>query len=56
MLFILSKNVFSSVRYLNFCPDFFGHAAKQLDKKDKDDLKVYDVINWEINNYNTHIL
>ena len=24
---------FLGLRYLNFCPDFFGHEGKQLDKK-----------------------
>ena len=27
--------LFSSLRYLNFCPDFFGHVEKRLDKKAK---------------------
>ena len=35
---------FLGLRYLNFCPDFFGHEGKQLD-----------VLNWEANNYKTHI-
>ena len=44
------------LRYLNFCPDLFGHVGKQLDNKAKFDFNMYDVINWKINNYNTHIV
>ena len=38
-----------------FCPDFFGHGEKRLDKKAKVYSKIYDVTNWETNSYNTHI-
>ena len=38
-----------------FCPGFFGHIGKWLDKKVKVSFKIYDVIYWEINNCNTHI-
>ena len=44
-----------SLKYLNIFPDFFSHIGKPLDKKAKVDIKFYDVIKWEINNYNTHI-
>ena len=44
---------FSSLRNLNFCPDFFGHVEKRLDKKAKVNFTIYNVINWETNNYNT---
>ena len=40
---------------LNFCRGSFGHARKRLDKKTKVNFKVYDLTNWETNNYNTHI-
>ena len=40
---------------LDFCPDFFRHVGKWLDKKAKVYFKIYVVINWEINNYNRHI-
>ena len=33
----------------------FGQVAKQLDQKDKVNLRFYDVIAWLINNCNTHI-
>ena len=38
-------------RYLNFCPDFCGHAGKQLDKKTMINFKIYDVKNWITKNY-----
>ena len=55
MLFISPENLFSFLRYLNFCPDLFGHAEKLLDKKAKVNLKIYKVTNRETNNYNTHL-
>ena len=42
-------------RLLN-CLDFFGHVGKQRDQKNKGIFKIYDVINWKTNNYNTYIL
>ena len=38
-----------------FCPDFCGLAGKRLDKKGKVNLKIYDVADWETNNYNIHV-
>ena len=55
MLYISSRNLFSFLRYLNFCLDLFGHVGKLLDKKANVYLKIYDIINWEKNNCNTHI-
>ena len=55
MLSISTKKLFSLLRFLNFCPDFFGHVGKRFDKKAKVNFKIYDVINWETNKYNTHI-
>ena len=54
MLFISSKMLFSLLRCLCFCPGFFGHVRKWLDKKAKVDSKVYDVTEWETNNYNKY--
>ena len=48
------ESFFLLLRYLNFCPDFFGHVGKRLDKKTKVNFKIY-VIYWEANNYNTNI-
>ena len=47
------KNAFyftlkSSFRFFRFF-FFFDHLGKRLDK-------IYDVIHWETNNYNTHIV
>ena len=38
-----------------FVLTFFGHVGKWLDKKAKVNFKLYDVRNWETNNYNAHI-
>ena len=43
MFFISCQKFFSFARYLSFCPDFFGHVGKQLDKKAKVNFKIYDV-------------
>ena len=43
------------LRYLIFCPDFFDHVGKRLDKKAKDNFKIYEVIDQETSNYNRHI-
>ena len=43
------------LRYLHFCHDFFVYVRKRFDKKVKFNFKSYDVINWETNNYDTHI-
>ena len=55
MVFISPQKLFFFSRYLSFCLDFFGHVAKQLDKKNQVDFKFYDVTNWLRNNCNTHI-
>ena len=44
-----------NLRYLNFCPEFWVHAGKRLDKNAKVNFKTYEVTDWETNNYNTHI-
>ena len=38
MFFISSEKLFSILRYLQFCPDFFGYKGKPLDKKVKVNL------------------
>ena len=55
MLFISPQKLFSYLKYLNLCPEFFVHVGKTLDKKANVNFKVYEVINWETNNCNTHI-
>ena len=54
-VFIPSKKLFLFLRYLNFCPGFFGSVGKWFDKKAKVSFKIYDVIIWETNNSNTHV-
>ena len=55
----IMKNAFfhlkRPLRYLHFCHDFFVYVRKRFDKKVKLNFKSYDVINWETNNYDTHI-
>ena len=51
-IFISSEKLFSFLRYLQFCPNFFYYIGKQLDKKTKVNFKVYDVTNWNTNNCN----
>ena len=34
---------------------FSRHLEKQLIKKDNVNIKIYDAVPWEANNYNTHI-
>ena len=41
--------------YLTFCYEIFDHIRKRLGNKGKFNFKIYDVIYWETNNYNTHI-
>ena len=38
-----------------FLPWLFSYVEKQLDKKVKVNFKIYDITDWETNNYNTHI-
>ena len=35
MVIIQLQKLFLFLRYLNFCPEFFGHVGKQLGKKVK---------------------
>ena len=50
MFFISFEKFFSFLRYLNFCPDVFGHVGKRLDKKAEVNFKIYDVTDWITNN------
>ena len=53
--FYLPLKTLSFSRYLNFCLDFFCHERKRLDKKAKVYFKIYHVMIWEANSYNTDI-
>ena len=50
--YFILKVFFVFVRYLNFCPNFFG-AGKRLGKKTKINLKICGVIKWEKYNHNS---
>ena len=44
------------LRNLISCPDVLDmHENDLIRKVDKVDFKIYDITNWEKNNYNTHI-
>ena len=38
------KNIFSFLRYLHFCSEFFGYVRKRFDRKVKENFKIYDFI------------
>ena len=45
------------LRYLRFCPYFFDHIGKRVDKKAKLNFEIYVVINGETNTATTiHVL
>ena len=50
MRFISSQGLFSFLRYLHFCLDFFAHGWKWFDKKAKINFKIYDLTNSNTNN------
>ena len=50
---LIFKALFN-LKIFNFCPDIFGHVGKRLDEKAKANFKIYDVINFETNSYNTY--
>ena len=50
MPFIWSQGLFSFLRYLHFCLDFFALGGKWFDKKAKINFKIYDITNWNTNN------
>ena len=51
--FILEAFLFS--RYLIVLPDIFSHERTRLGRKAKVYFKIYDITNWEKDNFNTHI-
>ena len=50
-----TEKVFSFLRYLNFCSDFFGHVGQRVDKIANVKFKIHDVANWKTNKYIMHI-
>ena len=53
--FISSEKLFLFLKYKHFFPDFFSYLGKELDKKTKINVKIYDVTNWKANSFNKHI-
>ena len=53
--FYFISNAFLLSRYLDFCLNCLVHVGKWIDNKDKDNLEIYGVRDWERNNYGTHI-
>ena len=53
--FYFTSKALSFFKIFKFLYWLFGHAAKQLDKKDKVNFKLYDVTAWLTNNRTTHI-
>ena len=51
--YFTSKTLFVP-KIFKFLPWHFGNAANRLDKKDKVNLKFYDVTTWLTNNCNTN--
>ena len=52
---LILKAVFVLKIFKRFCPDFFGHEGKRLDKKATVSFLIYNVTDWETNNYNIDI-
>ena len=52
--FILKALFF--LKTLKFLSLVFCRVRKRLDKTAKHDFKVYDVIDWQRNNYNTKVI
>ena len=52
--YFTSKALFA-LKIFKFLSWLFGHVSKRLNKKDKLNLKFYDVTAWSTNNCNTHI-
>ena len=46
MLFILAQKAPFFIKIFKFLSWVFGHEAKRLDKKDRVNLKPYDVTAW----------
>ena len=56
MLYISSQNLFTFPRYLNFCPNFFGHVGKRLDKEIKKQIITINILpNISISKVNQRI-
>ena len=43
------------LKIFKVCHDVFSLVEKQFDKKANGNFKIFDIIDWEPNNYNIHI-
>ena len=48
-------NFFLFLRYLTLCPELFHHGGKRLDQNAKVNFKIFHTVDWNKNNYHTHI-
>ena len=49
-------NVIFPLEIFTFLSFIFCHVGKRLEKKTKNDFKIYDVTGWTTSNYNLHIV
>ena len=54
--FYFTLEALSVLEIFNFLFWFFGSVGKRLVKKAKVNFKIYDVANWETNDYNAHVV
>ena len=54
--YYILKALFVLKMFKFFVFTFWSCRKKLLDKKDKVNLKIYDITNWLANNYNTRIV
>ena len=52
MIFI---ELFTFIKFFYFCPDFFGHVGKKIDKEAKVNFKIHNVPNWNTDDCNKHL-
>ena len=53
--FYLMSKVLFVLKIFKFFSCLFGPVGKLVDMKAKVNFKIYDVTDWQANNYNTHI-
>ena len=53
--YFMLKALFVLKVFKFLCFLLFGYVGKRLYNKAKINFKLYDVTDWETNNYNTHI-
>ena len=53
--FCLILNALFVLEIFIFSPWIFGYVEKRLDQKAEINFKIYDVVDWTTNNYNTNV-